>query len=82
MITSATSIERGDNADRALPRLRAAIQRLWVACITWRIEQAAIVTLNSMSDLDLKDMGLPRSEIERAVKGGRCESPRSPATAE
>ena len=31
--------------------------------ITWRIEQAAIDQLRSMSDLELKDIGLTRSDI-------------------
>jgi uncharacterized protein YjiS (DUF1127 family) len=82
MTSSAISIEQHDKAASGLPKLRAAIGRLWVACIAWRIEQVAIVTLNSMSDFDLKDMGLPRSEIASAVKGGRAASPRPPALAE
>jgi uncharacterized protein YjiS (DUF1127 family) len=39
-----------------------------MAYITWRMEQAAIAHLWSLSDRTLKDMGLTRSEIPRAVK--------------
>jgi uncharacterized protein YjiS (DUF1127 family) len=82
MIDSAISIEQGNRTAGAPASLRAALQRAWAVCITWRIEQVAIVTLNSMSDLDLQDLGLPRSEIARAVKGGRSASLRSPALGE
>jgi uncharacterized protein YjiS (DUF1127 family) len=82
MITGTITIARDDKAVGGVPKLRAIIRRLWVACTTWRVEQVAIVTLNSMSDFDLKDMGLPRSEIASAVKGGRAASLGSPASAE
>jgi uncharacterized protein YjiS (DUF1127 family) len=36
--------------------------------MTWRIEQAAIAQLWSMSDRELKDIGLSRSEITSAVR--------------
>jgi uncharacterized protein YjiS (DUF1127 family) len=39
-----------------------------MAYITWRIEQAAIAQLWAMSDRELKDIGLTRSEITRAVR--------------
>jgi uncharacterized protein YjiS (DUF1127 family) len=41
---------------------------LWKAAFrTWRIEQAAIQQLEQMSDHDLRDMGVTRSEITSAV---------------
>jgi uncharacterized protein YjiS (DUF1127 family) len=46
----------------------AALKRCWVAYMTWRIEMAAIATLRAMSEHDLKDIALPRSEIAEAVK--------------
>jgi uncharacterized protein YjiS (DUF1127 family) len=49
----------------------AAAKRLWVAYFTWRVEQAAIGLLNSMSDRELVDMGLARSEIATVVRSGR-----------
>ena len=42
--------------------------RWWVAYITWRIEQTAIAQLSSMSDRELKDIGLSRSQIEAAAR--------------
>ena len=50
-------------------RVMAASKRLWVAYITWRIEKAAIAHLRSMSDRELGDLGLSRSQIEGAVTG-------------
>ena len=37
--------------------------------MTWRIQQAAIAELWSMSERELKDIGLTRSEIIGAVRG-------------
>ena len=48
--------------------LVAALKRWWLAYITWRIEQAAIVQLWSMSDRELKDIGLTRSDITSNVR--------------
>jgi len=80
MIMSTLSVGRYENAGgAALTRLAAAARRLWLAYITWRIEQAAIMALHSMSDRDLNDIGLPRSEIAGAVKAGRHASPHSAA---
>jgi uncharacterized protein YjiS (DUF1127 family) len=53
-------------------RIAAAIRRLWVAYITWRIEQAAMAHLRSMSDRELEDLGLSRSQIEGAVASKRA----------
>ena len=50
--------------------LAATLKRWWVAYIIWRIQEAAIAALSSMSDRELHDMGLTRSEIVVAVKGG------------
>jgi uncharacterized protein YjiS (DUF1127 family) len=47
--------------------LRATLTRWWVAYMTWRIERA-ITQLQSMGDRDLKDIGLTRSSITRAVR--------------
>jgi uncharacterized protein YjiS (DUF1127 family) len=50
--------------------LAATLERWRAAYITWLIEQAAITQLWSMSDLELKDIGLTRSNITGAVRGG------------
>jgi uncharacterized protein YjiS (DUF1127 family) len=55
----------------------AALKRWWIAYLTWRMEQAAIAHLWSLSDRTLKDMGLTRSEIPRVVRGGLAEHTRS-----
>ena len=44
------------------------VQRWWQAYLSWRLEQAAIAQLSSMSDWELKDIGLNRSEITGAVR--------------
>jgi len=51
-------------------RLLEALQRQWVAYQDWRIRQQAITRLRSMSDAELKDIGLVRSQIEIAVRAG------------
>jgi uncharacterized protein YjiS (DUF1127 family) len=47
------------------------LMRWWVAYTTWRIEQLAISRLSEMSERQLKDIGIVRSEIEFAVKADR-----------
>jgi uncharacterized protein YjiS (DUF1127 family) len=67
-ISSAPTATRGISEQSWTSRLRAALKRWWMAYITWRIEQAAIAQLWAMSDRELKDIGLTRSEITRAVR--------------
>lgn len=47
----------------------ATAKRAWVAYMTWRIERAAIGQLSAMSDRQLKDIGLTRSEIVAVARG-------------
>lgn len=47
----------------------AALKRWWIAYMARRIEAAAIGRLRSMSDRELKDIGLVRSNIVPAVRG-------------
>jgi uncharacterized protein YjiS (DUF1127 family) len=47
----------------------STIVRWWVAYTTWRIERLAIARLEAMSDRQLKDIGLVRSQLGFAVKG-------------
>ena len=49
--------------------LAGALKHWWLTYITWRIEQAAITELRSMSDLELKDIGVTRCDIAGAVRG-------------
>jgi uncharacterized protein YjiS (DUF1127 family) len=48
-------------------RLIATLMRLWAHYLKWRIEQQAITHLRSMSDAQLDDIGLVRSQIEPAL---------------
>src|SRR5262249_60861823 len=41
----------------------------WMPSATRRIERAAIIQLHGMSERELQDIGLTRSQIERAVRG-------------
>jgi uncharacterized protein YjiS (DUF1127 family) len=50
-------------------RLPITLKRWWAAYKTTRTDRAAITQLSAMSDLQLKDFGLTRSEISSAVKG-------------
>jgi uncharacterized protein YjiS (DUF1127 family) len=50
--------------------LQVKFRAWWAAYVTWRIEQAAMQQLTRMSDHDLRDIGLTRSEITHAVTHG------------
>jgi len=67
-ISSAPNTAQGMFAPSGLGRLRATLTRWWTAYITWRIEQAAIAQLALLGDRELKDIGLTRSSITRAVR--------------
>jgi len=59
-------------------RLIAALGWLWAAYLNWRIEQQTIAHLRSMSDVQLKDIGLVRSQIEFSARVGmHAEQPRT-----
>jgi uncharacterized protein YjiS (DUF1127 family) len=47
----------------------AILKRRWTTYLHWRAQHAAIRQLSAMNDRGLKDIGLIRSEIERAVRG-------------
>jgi uncharacterized protein YjiS (DUF1127 family) len=65
-MSSAPTAAQGMSA-QWMGRLIATVSRWWMAYLTWRLEQAAIAQLWSMSDRELKDIGLTRSQITRAV---------------
>ena len=60
------------NAFRGIGR---ALKTWWFAYINWRVEQLAIKRLQSMSDRELKDIGVSRAAIEFAVKGSADHYP-------
>jgi uncharacterized protein YjiS (DUF1127 family) len=67
-------------SNAALPRSSAVggllltamttVKHGWVVFTAWREERTAIAQLRSMGDRELHDIGLVRSQIETAVKGG------------
>jgi len=68
-ISTVSPETRGMSGQSWTDRPLATLKRWLVAYVTWRIEQAAITELLSMSDRTLKDIGLTRSGIPRAVMG-------------
>jgi uncharacterized protein YjiS (DUF1127 family) len=66
--SSAPAAAQGTTGHSWTGGLAAALKRWWMAFITWRLEQAAINQLRSLSDRQLKDIGLDRSEIIGAVR--------------
>jgi uncharacterized protein YjiS (DUF1127 family) len=66
-ISTAAAAPRGIARQSWGGRLVATLERWLIAYMTWRLEQAAIAQLSAMSDRQLKDIGLTRSEIPNAV---------------
>ena len=64
-----------------LGRFTAAVTRRWSAYRRRRVEQLAMAQLNAMSDHELKDIGLTRSEIASAVRIGPFGMPHSSGAA-
>jgi len=60
-------------AARSGSALLATLKAWWMAYLTRRIERVAIVQLEAMSDRELEDIGLTRSQLEWAVRG-ECRS--------
>jgi uncharacterized protein YjiS (DUF1127 family) len=52
-----------------------ALKGLWIAYMNWRVEHMAINRLRSMSDRELKDIGVSRAQIEFAVRGETAANP-------
>ena len=70
MRTLANTAGRQDSCDSGLlASLGAALQRAWASFIARRVQQAAIAYLQSMSDRELRDIGLARAKIRFAVTG-------------
>ena len=69
---SSTSAQQKSACGRILRTLAATPKCLWTAFIGWRVHQAARFHLHSMSDRELEDIGISRSQIECAVTGERA----------
>jgi uncharacterized protein YjiS (DUF1127 family) len=52
-------------------RLGAVLKRWWVAGMERRLESFAARQLHAMSDRELRDIGIARSQIEFVVQGAR-----------
>lgn len=73
---SSTAERRADAGGHVLAKAAGAAKRLWEAYLTWHVERAAIILLRSMSDRELSDLGLARSEIADVVGGGAANARR------
>jgi uncharacterized protein YjiS (DUF1127 family) len=67
-VTAAVPGVCGDSASRWLG---AVLKRWWVAHMQRRLERLAIRQLRAMSDRELKDIGVVRSQIEFSVRSER-----------
>ncbi len=57
------------SSSRFAGRIGQLIAKSWAAYVAARERQASIAALHALDDHALKDIGLHRSEIERAVRG-------------
>jgi uncharacterized protein YjiS (DUF1127 family) len=62
---------RDESAHAHIASLLAAANCWWAGYTSWRLHKAAIAQLRSMSDRQLADIGVSRSEIGYAVRGKR-----------
>ena len=65
-ILSASALLHGRAAQSAARSVVRTFKRCWAACMAWRRERAAIIELSSMSDRELRDIGVNRCENPRA----------------
>lgn len=66
---SNTATRHASEAPGILAVLASGIRRWWAGYISWRLQAGAIAHLKSMSDRQLKDIGISRSQIDFAVRG-------------
>ena len=63
-------LNRSDTAaERPFQGLGETLARWWAAYIDWRLNRMALAQLGTMSDRELKDIGLSRTQIEAAMRG-------------
>jgi uncharacterized protein YjiS (DUF1127 family) len=72
MSMTRTAEEREQVDGGALATAAAALKRLGAAYISWRMEQSAMAELSFMSERELADVGLSRSDITVAVRSGKA----------
>jgi uncharacterized protein YjiS (DUF1127 family) len=61
-------LPRNSPDDAFAKRIGIALQRWWLAYMEWRLQRLAADQLHRMSDGQLKDLGLTRSQIELAAR--------------
>ncbi len=70
MSTIAKTLSWSDTAaERQFRGLGRTLAGWWAAYIDWRLRRLAIAQLRDMSDRELKDIGLFRTQLEAAVRG-------------
>ena len=69
MSTNSRMATHRGSADGILRALTRTLKGSCIAYITWRMENIAIAQLKAMSDRELEDIGLTRSDIARTVMG-------------
>jgi uncharacterized protein YjiS (DUF1127 family) len=68
-MTTTSAATRGMAIQGLMSDFADTLTRWWTAYMTHRLELAAMAQLESMSDRELKDIGVTRTEIMRAVRG-------------
>jgi uncharacterized protein YjiS (DUF1127 family) len=53
----------------------SALRRWWLAYMEWRLQRLAADLLHRMSDRQLRDLGITRSQIEPAARGRAGQHP-------
>src|SRR5262249_27602177 len=72
---SPTTLPRNFAGDSIIESVAKALKRWWLAYMDWRLQRLTIELLRGMSDRELKDIDLCRSQIEFEV---RARAPRHP----
>jgi uncharacterized protein YjiS (DUF1127 family) len=67
-ISSAHAVPQGMAMQMSTSRLITGLRRWLAAYKTWKNDQAAIARLRMMSDRELKDIGVTRTDIAGAVR--------------
>lgn len=70
------AISPRSSAGGALPeRIGRVLQHWWLAYMEWRLTRLTIDLMSRMSDRQLKDLGINRSQIESVARGQRDPHP-------
>ena len=70
-MTRAPAAVAGVSGGSASRWLGAVLKRWWIARMQRRLDRLAIRQLRAMSDRELRDIGVGRSQIEFCVRAGR-----------